>query len=71
MPKKIKELRQLRRPKSGDPRRKIAGVAAALAEYFTIDVVLIRLLLVLTLVPGGIPGLIIYFLAWIVIPEED
>ena len=65
------QAKLLRRPKDGDRRRKIAGVAAALADYFGIDVVLVRLVLVLTLIPGGIPGLLIYFLAWLVIPEED
>lgn len=65
-----KTQKLLRRPKAGSPDRKIAGVAASIANYFDIDVVLIRLLLALTLVPGGIPGLVIYLIAWLVIPEE-
>lgn len=49
--------------------RIIGGVAGGLAEYFQIDVVLIRLLwLVAAFVGGG--GVLAYIIAWIVIPEE-
>jgi phage shock protein C len=51
--------------------RKIAGVAAAFANYFEIDVTLIRVILALTLIPGGFPGILIYVLCWILIPSEE
>ena len=61
-------MKKLVRPMQG---RKIAGVAAAFANYFEIDVTLIRVILALTLVPGGFPGLAIYLLCWILIPSEE
>ncbi len=46
----------------------IAGVCGGLAEYFGIDPVLVRLLMVLLFIYGV--GLILYILAWIMIPQE-
>lgn len=50
--------------------RMIAGVCAGLADYFDVDVVLVRVVVaVLALVAGiGIP---LYLAAWILVPEED
>lgn len=67
-PKTKTSVKKLIRPLKG---RKLAGVAAAFANYFEIDVTLIRVILVLTLIPGGFPGLIIYLLCWLVIPSEE
>ena len=50
--------------------KRIAGVAAGLANFFDVDVVLIRLIFVLMLLPGGVPGIAVYFICWLVIPEE-
>lgn len=47
----------------------IGGVAGGLAEYFEIDVVIVRLLFVLVFFLGG-GGLIAYIIMWIVIPME-
>ena len=60
-------MKQLIRPKKG---RKIAGVALAFANYFVIDVTVVRLFWVLLLLPGGLPGLIPYILCWVIIPSE-
>ena len=49
----------------------IAGVCGGLAEYFNIDPVIVRLIAVALLFPGGLPGLIPYVIMWIVVPEED
>ncbi|MDD4335325.1 MAG: PspC domain-containing protein [Desulfotomaculaceae bacterium] len=49
--------------------RIIAGVAGGLAEYFDIDVTLVRLLWVLAVFAGG-TGILAYIVAVIVIPEE-
>jgi len=57
----------LYRPTKG---RRVAGVALAFAEYFNIDVTLVRLIWVFLLIPGGLPGLIPYLLCWLVIPNE-
>ena len=49
--------------------RKIAGVCAGFAEYFDLDVTLVRLVWLITAVMTGI-GLLSYPIAWIVMPEE-
>ncbi|MBU2558517.1 MAG: PspC domain-containing protein [Bacteroidetes bacterium] len=52
-----------------DPdRRKIAGVAAGIAAYLSIDALWIRLLFILSLFASG-AGLLIYIVLWIVLPE--
>jgi phage shock protein C len=49
--------------------RKIAGVCAGFAEYFDLDVTLVRVVwLVVALMTGVF--LIPYLVAWIVMPEE-
>lgn len=69
MPSKTKTpVKRLIRPRKG---RQVAGVAAAFANYFEIDVVLVRVILALTFVPGGIPGLLIYLMCWLLIPSEE
>lgn len=51
--------------------KKIAGVCAAFARYFDIDVTIVRIVAVLLLLPGGLPGIVPYLICWIVIPEEE
>lgn len=48
--------------------KKIAGVCGGIAEYFNVDATLIRLLFVLATLLGG-PGVIIYIILWIIMPE--
>jgi phage shock protein C len=50
--------------------RVLGGVAGGLAEYFGVDVVLVRLLWVMTLFFGG-AGFLAYIVAWIIIPDEQ
>lgn len=47
----------------------LGGVAAGMADYLDLDVVLVRLLWVLFILMGGI-GLPVYIIAWIIIPPE-
>ena len=58
--------KRLVRPREG---RKIAGVCAGFAEYFDLDVTLVRIVwLVCALF--GLSGVMGYIIAWIVMPEE-
>lgn len=50
--------------------KRIAGVCAAFARYFDLDVTLVRLLWVLAVIFAG-TGILAYIIAWIVIPKED
>jgi len=48
---------------------KIAGVCGGLAEYMDADSTIIRLIWVLvTFFTGIVPGLLAYFVAWIIMP---
>ena len=61
-------VRRLTRPREHG---KIAGVCAGIADYFDVDVVLIRAIwVILSIVPGAIiGGVLAYLAAWMVIPE--
>ncbi|MCP4427698.1 MAG: PspC domain-containing protein [Chloroflexi bacterium] len=48
--------------------RMVAGVAAGLSDYMNIDPTIVRLLFVLLALAGG-PGILIYLIMWIVMPE--
>ncbi len=48
----------------------IAGVAGGMAEYLEIDPTIVRLLWALAFLPGGVPGLLLYALCWVIIPLE-
>lgn len=61
-------MKKLVRPKKG---RMVAGVCVAFANYFNVDVTIIRLVLFFLLLPGGLPGIIPYVICWIVIPSEE
>ncbi len=50
--------------------RKIAGVCGGIAEYFDIDPVITRVIAVLLLLPGGLPGFIPYIVLWVIVPEN-
>ena len=48
----------------------LAGVAAGLANYFDIDVTIVRLLFVLFTLMGG-PGILAYIVLAIIMPAEE
>jgi len=50
--------------------RVVAGVAGGMAEYLDIDPTIVRILWVLAFLPGGVPGLALYLLCWLIIPNE-
>ena len=50
--------------------RRVAGVCAGIAEYFDVDATLVRLLFVLFTFAGG-PGLILYIILALVLPESS
>jgi phage shock protein C len=58
----------LRRSRSD---RVIAGVCGGLAHHFGLDVTLVRVLYVLvSILSVAFPGILVYLVLWIVIPEE-
>lgn len=48
--------------------RVVAGVCGGLEEFFGISAFWFRLAFLLALIPGGIPGILVYLLCWIIIP---
>ena len=59
----------LRRPRQG---RMIAGVVAGLADRFNMERTLARVLyVVVSIVSVAFPGILVYMLLWIIIPEGD
>ena len=52
--------------------RMIAGICGGLAEYFDVDVNIMRLLFVaIGLLSVLFPMVIFYIIAWIIVPEEE
>jgi phage shock protein C len=47
--------------------KKLGGVCAGLAEYFDMDVTLVRVLWLLVVLCGG-TGILLYIILWIVLP---
>ena len=62
----VAQTRRLYRSRTN---RKLAGVCGGLAQYFNTDATLIRVLFVVLALLGG-PGLVIYLLMWVLVPEE-
>jgi len=49
----------------------IAGVVGGLADYFNMDATIARVLFVLvSIISAAFPGILVYLLLWLVIPEE-
>ncbi|MGI8900236.1 MAG: PspC domain-containing protein [Nocardioides sp.] len=63
---KLRDYEQLRRSLTD---RKIAGVAGGLGRHLNIDPTVLRVLLVVLVFFGG-AGIVLYGVAWLVVPEE-
>jgi phage shock protein C len=50
--------------------RKLAGVCGGLAEFFSLDPTLIRVLFVVLALAGG-SGIVIYLVMWIMVPSQS
>jgi phage shock protein C len=48
----------------------LAGVCGGLAEFFGISSFWFRLAFLIAAIPGGVPGITLYLLAWLIIPSE-
>ena len=51
-------------------KKKIAGVSAGYAEYFGMDITLMRLIWIGLLIMPPYVGLIAYIVSWVVLPKE-
>ena len=50
--------------------RVIAGIGGGLGEFFGINSNWFRAGFLLALIPGGIPGILIYVILWLIIPNK-
>lgn len=49
----------------------LAGVCGGIAEYFELDPTLVRVgYVLLSLLSAGFPGLLVYFILWVVMPKR-
>jgi len=55
------------RPRDG---RMLAGVCAGVADYFSLDVTLVRVIWAVVSVLTGGAGVLAYLAAWAIIPDE-
>jgi phage shock protein PspC (stress-responsive transcriptional regulator) len=57
----------LRRSKNN---RMVAGVCGGLAEFFGVSTFWFRLAFLIALIPGGVPGILVYLIMMVIIPSE-
>lgn len=57
----------LRRSRSN---RVVAGVCGGLGEFFGVSAFWFRLAFLLALIPGGVPGILVYIIMMIIVPNE-
>ncbi len=56
---------KLRRSRSD---RMIAGVCGGLGQFFGVSAFWFRVAFLIALIPGGVPGLLLYLFLWVIIP---
>jgi phage shock protein C len=61
------QRQSLRRSRSN---RMVAGVCGGLAEFFGVSTFWFRLAFLIALIPGGVPGILIYLIMMVMIPNE-
>jgi phage shock protein C len=57
----------LRRSRSD---RMLAGVCGGLGRFFGISPLWFRVGFIIAFIPGGVPGIALYILLWLIIPNE-
>jgi phage shock protein C len=50
--------------------RMLAGVCGGLGEFFGIRAFWFRLAFLIAFIPGGVPGITLYLLCWLIIPNS-
>ncbi len=50
--------------------RIVAGVCGGLAEFFGVSSFWFRLAFLIALIPGGVPGLLVYLVMMFIMPSE-
>lgn len=50
--------------------RVVAGVCGGLGEFFGVSAFWFRLAFLIALIPGGVPGILVYLIMMIVVPSD-
>lgn len=50
--------------------RMIAGICGGLGQFFGVSALWFRLAFLIALIPGGVPGIAVYLLMWLIVPPE-
>jgi phage shock protein C len=50
--------------------RILLGICGGLGEFFGINPIWFRLGFIIAAIPGGIPGLLLYLILWLIIPKS-
>lgn len=50
--------------------RMVAGVCGGLAEFYGISSFWFRLAFLIALIPGGVPGILVYLIMVMIVPNE-
>ena len=50
--------------------RLIAGVCGGLGDFFGISPTWFRIAFLIALLPGGVPGILVYVILWLIMPNE-
>ena len=58
--------KKLRRSRSNSI---VAGVCGGLGEFFGLNPWWFRIAFLIALIPGGVPGILVYLLCWMIIPQ--
>jgi phage shock protein C len=48
----------------------VAGICGGLGRFFGISPAWFRLAFLIACIPGGVPGILVYLLMWLIVPSE-
>ncbi len=48
----------------------VAGVCGGLGAFFGVSPWWFRILMLFLLMPGGLPGMLIYLIMWVIVPKK-
>lgn len=62
----------MKKLKRSNKEKMIAGVCGGIAEYFEMDPTIVRILyVVVSIISVAFPGILVYLILWIVIPQSE
>jgi phage shock protein C len=50
--------------------RILLGICGGLGEFFGINPIWFRLAFIIAAIPGGLPGILVYLILWLIIPKS-